>query len=359
MIALNSPVRPDLKKLTKLLEQINNSGWYTNFGPLHNELTARLESYLGVENLLLTNNGTSALQVASKAIGSKSMLATPFSFVATVSAFKWQKDELAFTDIDSESLNLSPESIRSAYYKGCKADTVIATHVYGNPCNVDLIDDLSKEHNFKVIYDAAHAFGVNVNKSSVLNYGDASTLSFHATKIFHTIEGGAIVFKDKSIFEKAKELINFGIRTGQGVVDIGINAKLNEYQAAVGLVNLENMDEVIERRSELFILYRNQLNEATDIPTWHMQANFNGAYMPILLKNAKQMEIVKRELSNSAIQSRHYFEPSLDKVFTNNKNFGTKNSISASERVLCLPMHNYLSKKDVLTVCNVVKKALL
>ncbi|MEZ8962403.1 DegT/DnrJ/EryC1/StrS family aminotransferase [Vibrio cyclitrophicus] len=358
MIALNSPIKPNIKKLSKLLEQINTNGWYTNFGPMHKELTAKLEEYLGVKNLLLTNNGTSALQVASKAIGSRAMLATPFSFVATVSAFKWQKDELAFADIDKHSLNLSPESVKLAYSKGCEADTVVATHVYGNPCDVQAIGELSEQNKFKIIYDAAHAFGVKLKDESVLNYGDASTLSFHATKIFHTVEGGAIVFKDRVDFEKAEEIINFGIRPGQGVVDIGINAKLNEYQAAVGLVNFEDIDNILEHRAELFDQYRQGLRDIVELPQWHADANFNGAYMPILLENAEQMSKVAKHLNNNDIQSRHYFEPSLDKVFVDSHNYGTRNSMSAAERILCLPLHAHLTSQDVSSVITAIKGSL-
>ncbi len=350
MITLNSPVKPNLKKLHKLLEQINNNGWFTNFGPMHNELTERLEDYLGVKNLLLMNNGTSALQVAGRVIGSESIIATPFSFVATVSAFKWQQDEVAFADIDPHSLNLSPEAVMSAYHKGCKADTLVATHVYGNPCDVDTIDELSKKNNFKTIYDAAHAFGVSVNGQSVLNYGDASTLSFHATKVFHTIEGGAIVFKEHDNFEKAQELINFGIRNGQCTANVGINAKMNEYQAAVGIVNLEEIDNILDHRAELFHAYRQGLKGIVELPTWHPESNANGAYMPILLKDGHHLENVKRRLDANNIQSRHYFAPSLDDIFVDNPNYGTANSLSASQRILCLPMHAHLSVKDIKTV---------
>lgn len=355
MIALNSPVKPNLKKLTKLLEQVNNNGWYTNFGPLHKELTTKLEDYLGVKNLLLTNNGTSALQVAAKAIGSRSILATPFSFVATVSAFKWQQDELAFADIDKQSLNLSPEEVRLAYRKGCKADTLVATHVYGNPCDVKAFDELSEKNNFQIIYDAAHAFGINISDKSVLSYGDASTLSFHATKIFHTVEGGAIVFKDRVNFEKAEEIINFGIRPGRGVIDVGINAKLNEYQAAVGLVNLEEIDDILEHRAELFHRYRVGLKDVVELPQWHPEANANGAYMPILLESEAEMKAVEEGLAKHNIQSRNYFEPSLDKIFVDSHNYGTRNSVSASERILCLPMHAHLNKEEVINVVDTLK----
>ena len=357
MIALNSPIKPNLKKLNKLLEQVNNNGWFTNFGPMHQELTGRLEDYLGVKNLLLTNNGTSALQVAGRAIGSKSIISTPFSFVATVSSFKWQQDEVAFADINSETLNLCPQAVKKAYHKGCKADTLVATHVYGNPCDVIAIDKLSEQNNFQIIYDAAHAFGVKVKGESILNYGDASTLSFHATKVFHTVEGGAIVFKDRQNYEKAKEIINFGIRSGQGVVNIGINAKMNEYQAAVGLVNLEEIDNILDYRAELFHAYRRELKDLVSIPTWHPESNFNGAYMPILLESKQQLELVTKALADNNIESRNYFTPSLDRIFVDSHNYGTSNSLKASETILCLPMHAHLRMEDINGVLNVLKGA--
>ncbi|MFS1423635.1 DegT/DnrJ/EryC1/StrS family aminotransferase [Shewanella sp. 10N.286.48.B5] len=355
MIALNSPVKPNIKKLANLLEKVNDNGWFTNFGPMHKELTEKLEDYLGVQNLLLTNNGTSALQVAGRTIGSRSIISTPFSFVATVSAFKWQKDEVAFADIDNKSLNLSPEAVNLAYRKGCKADTLVATHVYGNPCDVDALDKLSQNNNFQIIYDAAHAFGVKVGSNSVLNYGDASTLSFHATKVFHTVEGGAIVFKDRANFEKAEEIINFGIRPGRGVVDVGINAKLNEYQAAVGLVNLEEIDNILQHREALFYQYREDLKDVVELPLWHSQANSNGAYMPILLKDEKQMRLVAEKLAAQKIQSRHYFEPSLDELFIDSHNYGSRNSVATSKRILCLPMHAHLTRENVKRVVLNVK----
>ena len=198
-----------------------------------------------------------------------------------------------------------------------------------------------------MIYDAAHAFGIKINNESVLNYGDASTLSFHATKVFHTIEGGAIVFKEKVNFDKAKDIINFGIQPGQGVVDVGLNAKLNEYQAAVGLVNLEEMDNVLEHRSNLFHEYYNGLKDIVEIPKWHPEATTNGAYMPIKLESEAHLNKVIKILSGNNIQSRHYFSPSLDKIFVDNFNYGTPNSHHVSEGILCLPMHAHLSLKDV------------
>tara|TARA_R110001583_G_scaffold69129_2_gene196188 strand:- start:30393 stop:31469 length:1077 start_codon:yes stop_codon:yes gene_type:complete len=355
MIALNAPLKPNLKKLNHYLEIINKNGWYTNFGPLHDELTERLEEYLGVKNLLLVNNGTTALQVAGRALGSQSIISTPFSFVATISAFEWQKDTVSFADIDRSSYNLSPSEVESAFEKGCKADTIVATHVYGNPCDVDSFQSLSELHSKKVIYDAAHAFGVKIGNNSVLNYGDASILSFHATKVFHTVEGGAVIFKEKDAFEKAKDLINFGIKKGAGIQHVGINAKMSEYHAAVGLVNLDEMDNVLDHRSELFHTYREGLKDIVEMPVWHTEANFNGAYMPIKLKNNAQLLKVSQLLAENNIQSRAYFTPSLDDVFTDNENYGSTNSQIVAGSILSLPMHAYLNLKDIKKILKIIK----
>lgn len=354
MIHLNSPLKPNLKKLNKYLQIINDNGWYTNFGPLHEELTSRLEEYLGVTNLLLVNNGTTALQVAGSALGTQSILTTPFSFVATTSAFKWQQKEVAFCDIDRGSYNLSPEAVRNAYLQGSKADTIVATHVYGNPCDVAILDEFSESNNIKIIYDAAHAFGVKINNESLLNYGDASTLSFHATKVFHTIEGGAIIFKKADDFEKAKNLINFGIKPGKGIIDVGFNGKLNEYQAAVGLVNLDEIDNVLDHRANLFNAYRHGLKGIVEMPIWHSQANMNGAYMPIRLKDKEQLNKAIKILTENNVQSRHYFSPSLDEVFINEVNYNTENSKEIAECILCLPMHAHMTLNDIKKIVTVI-----
>ena len=356
MIALNSPLKPDLKRLNQYLETINERGWFTNFGPLHDELTERLQDYLGVENLLLVANGTIALQLAGRALGVDNLITTPFSFVATTSTFQWQKDTLSFADIDRKSYNLCPNSTRSAIDQDETINAVLATHVYGNPCDVENFDSLSKEKNVKVIYDAAHTFGVNVGSKSVLSFGDASTLSFHATKVFHTVEGGAIVFREKQHLENAKRMINFGIASGKGVVETGINGKLSEYQSAVGLVNLANIHRVLEHRARLFDIYRQSLKDSVEIPKWHPEANCNGAYMPILLESREQLKSISEKLLGYGIQNRNYFFPSLDTVFKDCRSFGTSNSRFISERVLCLPLHVNMTIEDVNKVTSTVKK---
>ena len=357
-IFLNKPLTPDLTKLTKYLEQVNENGWYTNFGPLHQQLTQRLEEYLGVENLLLVSNGTLAIQVACKALNINSAITTPFSFVATTSSLLWQGIDTAFCDIDSVTYNISPESIDNALQQADLYDAIVATHVYGNPCDVTSIQNVADKHNKKVIYDAAHAFGVKVDGQSVLNFGDASTLSFHATKVFHTIEGGAIVFKRKADFEKAKRLINFGIQADGSLGEPGINAKLNEYQCAVGLVLLDDIEDVLEHRSALFNAYRTELEGVIEFPRWHEQASFNGAYMPLYIADVEIQENIINALESNNIQSRRYFAPSLDLAYKKLKSFGCENSQRLASGAICLPLHNSMSTSDALKVVNIIKNTL-
>lgn len=358
MIALNKPLTPNLTKLTAYLSQVNESGWYTNFGPLHQQLTKRLEEYLGVKNLLLVSNGTLAIQVACKALSINSAITTPFSFVATTSSLLWQGIDTAFSDIDIHSYNLCPTALDEALAQDSNYDGVVATHVYGNPCDVHGIAGVANKYNKKVVYDAAHAFDVKIDEQSVLNFGDASTLSFHATKVFHTVEGGAIVFKHKADYEKAKQLINFGIQDDGILGEPGINAKLNEYQCAVGLTLLDDIEGVIEHRSTLFTTYRTELKGVVELPTWHEQASLNGAYMPIYISDRDMQENIITALKNNDIQSRRYFTPSLDLAYSQQKSFGCENSQRLANGTICLPLHNSMSTSDVLKVVNIIKHTL-
>lgn len=358
MIALNKPLTPDLVTLTNYLTQVNDSGWYTNFGPLHQLLTQRLEKYLDVENLLLVSNGTLAIQVACKTLNINSAITTPFSFVATTSSLLWQGIETAFSDIDAESYNLCPKALDKALTEDNHYDGIVATHVYGNPCDVDSLSKVADKHNKKIVYDAAHAFGVKVADKSVLNFGDASTLSFHATKVFHTVEGGAVVFKHKADFDKAKQLINFGLQADGCLGEPGINAKLNEYQCAVGLTLLDQIEQVIEHRASLFNLYCDELKGFVEIPQWHPKANFNGAYMPIYIADKTLQQKVIDALVSKDIQSRRYFTPSLDIAYNEQHSFGCDISHKIAGGVVCLPLHVYMQNKDVLQVTSEIKALL-
>lgn len=358
-ITLNTPVKPDLQKLTSYLEQVHDNEWYTNFGPLHQQLTARLEAYLGVKNLLLVSNGTLAIQVACKVLNVKRALTTPFSFVATTSSLLWQGIETAFCDVESNSFNLSAKSLGQAFKSDSEYDAIVATHVYGNPCDVTALKEVANDYGAKLIYDAAHAFGVKLGGESILNFGDASTLSFHATKVFHTVEGGAIVFNDKANFEKAKQLINFGIRQDGSLGEPGINAKLNEYQCAVGLSILDQMDEIIEHRAALFSCYRDSLKGVVELPKWLDKSTFNGAYMPVVITNKDILEKVILALDTHGVQYRRYFSPSLDKVYKNTVSFGCPISNRVAGNVICLPLHYYLTFEDVSIIVKLIKDNVL
>ncbi|MDB4789960.1 DegT/DnrJ/EryC1/StrS family aminotransferase [bacterium] len=353
-ILLNKPLAPCLKTLNGYLEHINQSGWYTNFGPLHQKLTDRLEEYLGVENLLLVANGTLALHVAYRVLEIKSAICTPFSFAATASSLAWEKVPFTFVDINSDSLNLSPTLVAEKLKNTEEIDAIVATHVYGNPCDIEAFGILQQKHNVKIIYDGAHAFNVRYRKESLLNYGDVSILSFHATKVFHTIEGGAIVFKDKEAYERAKRIINFSIDANGMASGIGINAKLNEYQCAVGLTLLETMNEVLDHRVELFNLYRRFLKGHVELPVWNESASINGAYFPIILKTEEDKRQLKSALQNSDIQSREYFSPSLNIIFSPQQHCPVSESISS--RVLCLPLHYYMTAHEVMKIIETIKE---
>lgn len=357
-IKLNQPVEPNLEKLNEYLLQVNKSGWYTNFGPLHQQLTQRLETYLGVKNLLLVSNGTLALQVAYKTLNVNKAITTPFSFVATTSSLIWQNIETIFSDVDGDTCNLCPLEAQKSLDINSDVDTIVATHVYGNPCDVKGFQTISQEKKINVIYDAAHAFCVKVNGKSVLNFGDASILSFHATKVFHSVEGGAIVFKDSSNFERAKRLINFGMDDKGNIVEAGINAKLNEYQCAVGLTILDEIDNIINHRSLLFSAYRSGLQYVVELPKWHEKANFNGAYMPIKLKNIGQRQLIEKVLKDNNVQCRQYFSPSLDTIFPDEKTDPCSNSQYLSQTVLCLPLHFYMTISDVNFIVEIIIKSL-
>jgi dTDP-4-amino-4,6-dideoxygalactose transaminase len=354
-ILLNKPVAPCLETLGGYLEQVNQSGWYTNFGPLHQKLTHRLEEYLGVDNLLLVSNGTLALHVAYRALDVKRSICTPFSYVATAGSLAWEKIPTSFVDIDPNSLNLCPILVGKMLEEAPDIDSIVATHVYGNPCRVELFDNISVKHSVKVIYDGAHAFGVKYCGKSLLSYGDAATLSFHATKVFHTVEGGAVIFKDKSRYERAKQLINFGLDSSGIPKEAGINAKLNEYQAAVGLTLLDSIDDILEHRSSLFDTYTNILESYVALPSWNTNTSFkNGSYFPIILESQEEKSRIKVLLQKLGIPSREYFSPSLDIVF--NPLNSCLISQSVASRVLCLPLHYYLSVKEVSYIANIIKR---
>jgi dTDP-4-amino-4,6-dideoxygalactose transaminase len=349
------PYLPSLVKYRKYVEDIYDRCWLTNNGPLVRELTARLEDRLGVRNLLLVANGTLALQVAFKSVGvARAAVTSPFTFVATASALQWEGVQPIFADVDAHTLTLDPRAAEAAITD--ETTGIVGVHVYGAPCQVEAIDALAARRKLKVVYDAAHAFGVDYRGESVLRWGDASTLSLHATKLFHTGEGGAIVFKERETWERAARMINFGIDVSDGsIVDPGLNAKLSEFHAAMGLAILDDLDEILERRRAIVALYASELDGLTGTQAWPEGATPNGAYVPLLLRDEAQCLRLKARLEAEGIEPRRYFHPPLARVPIFEHGAHTPIADSASRRVLCLPVFPALAEADILEICQIVR----
>ena len=356
-IPVTKPYLPDQEKLNKYLNTIHSNAWLTNFGPLHQELTQGLEDYLGVRNLLLVSNGTLALQIAYKALNiAKKVYTSPFSFVATSSSLAWENINPHFIDVDESNLCLDPKLLPTL--PSSEISGIVGVHVYGNCGDLASIDNYSQKSNLKVIYDGAHAFGVKKSGKSLLLNGDATTLSFHATKVFHTVEGGGIVFRDKKAFEVAKQLINFGMDEQKIIRSVGINSKLNEYQSAVGLVVLDDIEKIIEKRVEIFERYEKDLNSSVELIKWDHSLTKNGSYFPVIFENETQLLRVQGSLENDGIQTRRYFHPSLNLLEFYGQKYHCPNSEKISDRVLCLPMYYDLSRSEQDLVIDKLKKAL-
>lgn len=329
---------PNLARYNKYVERIYNSGWITNRGELVRELEDRLKAHLNVNNVILVSNGSLALQVAYKALDlSKEVITTPFSFVATTSTLCWESLTPRFSDIDSKSLNLDPNLLEQKITDQTSA--LVPVHVYGNPCDTEKIQQIANKHKLKVIYDAAHAFGVTRSGRSILVEGDISAISFHATKLFHTIEGGALITQSDELAEKIRLMINFGI-SGLTTIDcLGINAKMNEFQAAMGLCMLDEVDVIIKKRQEIWEAYSEQLAGWIETPLFPKNTTRNYAYAPILLSSADQRERVENLMKESGIAPRRYFYPSLNTLGYVADKGPCPISEDASGRILCLPLY--------------------
>ncbi len=325
-------------KFLSYVDSIYASGWLTNHGPLVTELEERLREYLGVRNIILTNNGTLALQIAYRALNlTGSAITTPFSFVATTSSLQWEGIRPIFADIDKSTWNLDPKAIEARIDSDTQA--IVATHVFGNPCDVEEIACIAARHRLKVVYDGAHAFGVHYRNHSVFNWGDVSTLSFHATKLFHTIEGGAIVTNDDNLAARVRLLCNFGIVDTDVIDGIGINAKLNEFAAAMGLCILDDMPLILEQRAEISRRYELALGDYLDLQQPQLHAQRNHSYFPVGLASEDELLRCRSALNAKGINPRRYFYPSLDTLAYLQPQTPQIQSRSLSRRILCLPIY--------------------
>ncbi|OXY81879.1 DegT/DnrJ/EryC1/StrS family aminotransferase [Oceanimonas doudoroffii] len=363
MIPVTKPYFPSREKLNKYIDGIYERQWLTNNGELVQQLTQRLESYLGVENLLLVSNGTLALQIAYRALGVQGgseqrpeAITTPFTFIATASSLKWEGIEPVFADIDPHTWCLDPANIEAAITPNTRA--IVPVHVFGNACEVEAIDAIAQKYNLKVIYDASHAFGVNYKGESLLRHGDAATLSFHATKLFHTGEGGAIIFKRKEDLERARKMINFGITGPETIEELGINAKMNELQAAMGLCVLDEIEENLAARSTVWAHYARELESLVKLQKRSDDISYNSAYFPVVFESEQEAMQVAGLLKENGVLARRYFFPSLETIEC--LSYSSKQPIShdIASRILCMPIYAGLQALEQQRVIDIIQHAL-
>lgn len=355
MINVTKPFLPPYEEYEHLLKDIWKREWLTNNGPLVNEFELKIKEYLNVPHFFYVSNGTVALQLAIRALKLKGeIITTPFSFVATTSSIVWEGCAPVFVDIDPRTLNINPLLIEQSITTNTSA--ILATHVYGNPCDIDEIYRIAQKHNLKVIYDGAHAFGTKYDQNSVLSYGDISTLSFHATKIFHTIEGGGIITHDPLIAKEIAHLRNFGFDGPENFHGIGINGKNSEVHAAMGLCNLKYIDAILSKRKSLAERYNKMLGPLKAFkPLIHPNTEFNNAYYAILFEDEFTLLKSIEALKGVYVYPRRYFYPSLEKLNYVNNELQVPITDELSKRVLCLPMYHELSIEEV----DMISRALL
>jgi dTDP-4-amino-4,6-dideoxygalactose transaminase len=337
MINVTKTFLPPLEEYQNYLEQIWESNQIANGGKLWYELQAKLKGYLNSPDLILTANGTLPIQIALKLLaGNGEVITTPFSYVATTAAIAWENCTPVFVDIDPEYLTIDETQIESAITE--KTTAILATHVFGNSCNVEEIDRIARKHSLKVIYDAAHCFGVKYKGQSIFNFGDLSTCSFHATKIFHTGEGGAMFCKDPELFQKLFSSHNFGHRGETEFYGLGINAKMSELQTAMGLAVLPYVTKLLEARKERVEAYDQVLNfSKLRRITFRQDTVPNYSYYPVIFENEEILLEVKQALNKQKVFPRRYFHPSLNTLDYVKSSY-CEASEKISKTILCLPL---------------------
>lgn len=362
-IFVTRPSLPPLEEFTDLLKDIWDSRQLTNDGHFHREFEKALSDYLGIKYLSLFSNGTLALITALQALRiSGEVITTPFSFVATTHSLHWNGIKPVFCDIEPCTFNLDPEKIEAAITP--KTTAIMPVHVYGNPCDVEKFQKIGDTYGLKIIYDAAHAFGVTMNDQSILNYGDLSVLSFHATKVFNTFEGGAIICHDEKTKQRIDFLKNFGFADEVTVVAPGINAKMNEFQAAFGILQLKYIDKEIEKRKEIAVKYREGLSgiEGIEFLSDIKNVKHNYQYFPILIDGqayGKSRDEVYEFLKQKNIYSRRYFYPLISQFPTyRGLPSASANNLPVAEnvarKILCLPMFGDLEHKSLVNIINIL-----
>lgn len=351
MLHVTKSYLPDLNEYVTYLEKIWSSNHLTNDGPLLVELEKKLAEYLEVENLIFVGNGTIALQIAIKAYNiTGDVITTPFSYCATTNSLIWENCNPIFADIDPVSLTVESGGMNSKLTSSTKA--ILTTHVYGNAGDLELQEELARNAGIPLIYDGAHAFGVRYKGKSIFSFGDITTCSFHATKIFHTVEGGAIIVKDSKIADKVRELRSFGHK-GDNYISAGINGKNSEFHAAMGLVNLTHFDEIKLHRKNACDLYDLNLSNQVQRVQWNAEMSRNFSYYPIIVSSENDLNLITNRLNESNIYPRRYFYPSLNELpFVISQSCPISEDIS--KRILCLPLSATISNTEINQVIDII-----
>ena len=367
IITVTSPLLPNLDEFTDSLKEIWESKWITNNGQFHQKLEAALAEYLKVPYISLFTNGTLPLLTALQALRiTGEVITTPYSFVATTHALWWNGIKPVFVDIDPSTGNIDPQKIEAAITP--RTTAILPVHVYGKPCDTEAIQAIADKYGLKVIYDAAHAFGVEVNGESLLNAGDMSTLSFHATKVFNTIEGGAMVMHDEKTKQRIDYLKNFGFANEIEVVGPGINSKMDEVRSAYGLLNLKQVDAAIAARQKVAVAYREALRNVDGISFWDDMpgVRHNYSYFPIFV-DAEKYGMTRDELymkmKDQGVWGRRYFYPLISEFSTyrgleSSRPENLVNAHRMADTVICLPMHHELNEEDVERIVDCIKNSL-
>ena len=357
MINVTKVFLPPLEEYNKQLKRIWINQWLTNRGELVRELENKLIDYLGVKNLTLTTNGTIPMQIAIKTMGlCGEIITTPFSYIATASSIVWEGCRPVFVDIHPDYLTIDEEKIEAAITN--KTTAILATHVFGNPCDVERIQGIAVKHNLKVIYDAAHCFGVKYKGQSIFNFGDVSTCSFHATKLFHTGEGGCWITSNEELQHKMYYHHNFGHNGPEKFYGLGINAKMSELQAAMGLTVFDCLKEIIENRKKAVDMYIKLLSHSeVKLLKIREHTEWNYHYFPVVFNSEQSLLQAVKDLNKENIFPRRYFYPSLNTIDYLSQS-SCKVSEDISSRVLCLPMSASIGDKEVEYICELVRSGL-
>lgn len=351
---------PSYEEYCEAIKPIFESRWLTNMGPIHNEFMDKVGSYLGVDNVSLFTNGHLALCIAIRALGlTGEVITTPFTFASTTHAIVDCGLTPVFCDINPDTYTIDADKIEALITE--KTSAIMPVHVYGNVCDVEKIDAIAKKHNLKVIYDAAHVFGVKIGDRGIGSFGDISMFSFHATKVFNTIEGGCLTYSDKSLESKISSLRNFGITGPESVDMVGTNAKMNEFQAAMGLCNLKHIDEELEKRAIAEKCYRERLQGVPGIKLSPVQdgVTHNHAYFPVVFDGYKyNRDEIAQKLSENGIFARKYFYPITNEFSCYKGMYRGETPLAkdVSEKVLTLPMYAGLTEDEVNMICDIILK---